>query len=941
MKGLILCSIAAALVMTAGPARCQTLERARISLDGEWGFRLDSHNEGVEKQWPMSSAPIDERVVVPSCWQAQGYGKPTETLAHDYQGAAWYQKEVDVPAGWRGKHIEMLFEGALIHTTAWVNGERVGDIEAFSAPFRFDVTSAIRPGAANRIAVRVSNTEPGGVEEAGGRRAVVGPTGCLNYTGRWGGLYQPVSLEARGAVSVGRVAISTSLAQSTASVSIRLENHTPQPVEGGRAEVEILRSSDGAVVGRARQPVEAQAGAPAEITIAAAVSGVEPWSPEHPNLYAARIRVFDGDRLIDEVRQPFGFREISVFGKQILLNGRPLYLRGYGDDSVYVLEGTPPYERQEWLRRFRLAKSLGFNAVRFHSMTPPQIAFEAADETGMLVAAELPVVTVEHFLPYRELLQNELTRTIETSRNHPSWILFAMGNEFNARRVGGGEKARQMRRTVGEMVELAKRMDPGRLYLSNQGYMVEPSDVASLYQGVAADRPTIKHEYGAYHTSLPDFSLIDRMTGVVRPTWLEAQRKIVEAMGAADRYPAYLRNSWRMLDVSHKAFLEKIRSREDIQGYFYWLITDFPAGTPEGPAWRWGWLNYFWEPKGFSAAEARESNSAIVPLIDRGIGRRMLWSDEPASIGISLSNFSPEAVRDAKLEWQVRSGAAEVASGVLPIGRAPASKVSNIGRITWGPLRAARPQKLDLSVTLHCDLGEFRNHWSFWSFPRVKHTGLGMPVVSLLEERDLERYFPFVKPAGETLEDDDVVVAPTLSAAVIQHVEQGGRALVLANAGTFGSADTYLPQGLGGARGLVVETHRALGDFPHDDFPDLQFYALLEGASAFPLASEWRESVPGQGAAPIVGGLINTRDRRTGTNVLSPVAYLIEFRLGRGKILISTLNLRGRLDDAYPSAIYLLGELLQYVGSNDFDPKQTLSVADAQILSVPYTEMIH
>jgi len=915
-------------------------QRNRISLDGEWGFRLDPRDDGKRQAGPPAS--VEDRIRVPSSWQAQGYGQPDGTLAHDYQGAAWYRKEIEVPADWKGRIVELAFEGSLIHTTAFVNGKEAGDVFGISAPFRFDVSALVKPGARNVISVRVSNTEPPGHHEPGARRAVPGLTGCLNYEGRWGGLHQSVALESRDSLSVGSVGISTNLAESTSQLTLRIDNRRSRALADGRLEVAIHRRSDGAVVGRDRKALDVTARESAEVVMEVAVADRALWSPEHPNLYEARVELFDGDRPVDALQETFGFREIEVSGKQILLNGKPLYLRGYGDDSIYVMDGTPPHEKQEWARRFRIAKTLGFNAVRFHSMTPPRVGFEAADEVGILVAAELPVVTVEHFLPFRDLLPGELVRTIHSFRNHPSWVFFAMGNEFSPRRVGGGEKAELMLETSRSLVELAESLDPDRIYMANQGYMVEPADIAVLYQGVALDRPTIKHEYGAYHTSLPDFSLIERMTGAIRPTWLEAQREAIAAFGVSELYQDYLQNSWRLLQISRKAFLEKLRAREDIQGYYYWLITDFPGGTPEGPAWRWGWLNYFWETKGFTVEEAQEINAPVVPLIDRGISERTLWAEEKTSIGVSVSNGSGETVRRATMVWRLSAGGTVLASGELPIPEAPAARVTSLGQIEWGALDLEAPTKLVLSATIRSNAGDIANHWDLWAFPRPEGKGASdRSTVSLLSERNIQHYFPFVEAVDVIPSNEATVLAPSLSSDVISHLEKGGRAVVLGAPGAFGEADVYLPTGLGGARGLVMEDHPALGDFPHDGFPDLQMHALLEGASAFPLDSAWRERVPAQGASPIVGGLVMTRDRSARRNIVSPVAHLLELQVGRGKLLISTLNFRGRLDDAYPGAVYALSQLLKYASSDRFNPDFRLSLEDAQILAVPYTEMIH
>ena len=120
------------------------------------------------------------------------------------------------------------------------------------------------------------------------------------------------------------------------------------------------------------------------------------WSPDDPYLYRLTAGLYRNGDLIDETSERFGMRRFETDGTRLLLNGTPLYLRGYGDDNVEVLTGTPPADKRVHLERLRRAKSFGFNAVRFHSMTPPPEYFDAADEVGMLVMPELPVVYTQY-----------------------------------------------------------------------------------------------------------------------------------------------------------------------------------------------------------------------------------------------------------------------------------------------------------------------------------------------------------------------------------------------------------------------------------------------------------------------------------------------------------------------------------------------------------------
>ncbi len=933
---LIVSLLAAAGLLHAAPGA-----RPQISLNGSWSFRLDTAGVGEQRLWYRSERPFESRIDVPGNWQAEGQGDPTPFLRNDFEGSAWYDREVNAPAEWQGKKIDLVFEGSVIYTTAYVNGTKVGDMASMDTPFRFDITHALRPGQRNRITVRVANLNPDADRANADRWSE--PRGCLHLLTRFGGILQPVYLEARDPVSVEGLIVSASFARSSVEVSFQVDHAATDRLDGVEATVEVMREGDSAVVANGSTRIETPDLPTAHAKVSLAVHGALPWSPETPNLYRARVTLQRSGQPLDLVEERFGFRDLEISGRKLFLNGAPLYIRGYGDDSIYPVAGTPPYDKAEWKRRFQLAKNYGFNAVRFHSMTPPRVGFEAADEVGMIIDAELPALSVAALPQHVDFLKKELVRTIEAYRNHPSWVLFAFGNEFNAEFLHNDSERQLLHDTVREFMALAKKTDANLWYLSNQGYMVEPTDIAALYQGVAPDRPTIKHEYGGYLASLPDISLIDKYSGVVRPGWLEKARDWITAHGDLEKYPQYLEHSWRVLQIAHKAYLEKIRMRPDIQGYFYWLISDVPESKGFGTSWEWGWFNDFWEPKGIQPEQGREVQAAIMPLISAGLGQRTFWAEDGASMDVFVSNYGARDLRDTSFEWELRSAQGPLQAGRVPFEEAKRSTVTRVGEIRWGRIAAERPEKLQLIVKIQSAEVESRNHWDFWCFPQKDLAAAkpSKPIVSLLPERDLERYFPYVKMAHEPPEPGSVLLAPDLSGPVIEFLEKGGRAVVLSNLKVFGEPHgynaaagigSYLPGAFGNSLGMTVQNHPAMGRFPHDGFPDTQFYNLFEEGTYF---------VTPLPALPIIGGLLGRRVALQRGENLTHVAQLIEYRVGRGKLLLSTLNIRGRLDDAYPEAIYLLDQMLRYAASEDFAPAQRLSIEEAQNLSVPYTKMIH
>jgi beta-galactosidase len=865
--------------------------RARIDLNGAWQFRLDSQ------------AAFARSIQVPGCWQAQGVGEQSGILRHHYAGTAWYRKTVSIPESWKGKRVTLRIGGALRIAELFMNGKPGGSHDGMSAPFEFDVTDVVRAGASNIIDLRISNpgNPPG---ESPDKQIPSQPAGMLNYIGNWGGIYGPVELEATSRIWIEQVWVRPDLAKSTARFGIRVHNTEGQAFRGQ------LRVAVGPHQGAAA--IQVPAGQAAETELAVPMPGARLWSPEHPDLYMAAVTVLRGDAECDRVDQRFGMREIKTQGSVLLLNGKPLYLRGYGDDNVEVLTGVPSASKEVYLGRLRLARSFGFNAVRFHSMTPVREYFEAADEVGMLVMAELPVAYTQYLLPFKDFVRNELTSVVLAHRNHPSWLSLALGNEFNLDWIKDENSKREFQDTVGEFYRLAKSLMPDRIVLSNDGNRLEPTDMMSLGRGAAANHPTVRHEFGEYYCSLPDLSLIPKFTGVMIPEWLEAKSRWVTENGLAAEYPAYLRNSQRLLQLGHKFQIERVRRDADVTGYTYWLIVDYPGGTGEGDSWEEGWFDSFWQPKGVLPEDGRELNSPVLPLIDAGPGDRTLWSDSTKDLKVLVSNYGDREIREGAASWRVSSDGRTLAESRVEHLAAPLGRIGPVSTISIGHVGGESPRKLNLVV----DVDGHVNHWNFWAFPRLLMRHAESPIAAAVVWPGLKRYYPFVQSGAHAPVAHSVWITPVLDNAAIDFLESGGRVwLALEKTGDV----TFFPAS-GGALGTVVREHPALQGFPHEDFCDLQFYSLMQHATPFPL-----DHLPK--IAPIIGGIRTKAGFLSKRKELSKVGYVFEARVGAGRLLVTTLRIGSQLDDAHPEAVFLCDRLLRYCDSSEFRPQAEIAAS--------------
>ncbi len=434
--------------------------RPQIDLTGAWDFYPDIGDSALER---VTVKP--GKIIVPGAWQAQGYGapggtipsanigpgtSPAEYLRHNLMGRCLYVREVAIPAGWRGQRVFLCVRRAYRYTDLTVNGKRVGEYEGFTTPFEFDVTAAIAFGKPNRLVVGVDNRPRPGRDTLG--------TG--NLYGNWGGIGGAVYLEARPPTWIGDVFAVPHVKSSDVELQIAL-----QTAEGGfardvtaRAEVYPWKPTGaaGPISGGASIAVPDGLSNGQTLVLPLAISSPRLWTPETPNLYTVRVTLARNGKAFDELSVRFGLREITAEGRNLFLNGKPLYLSGYGDDATEPLTGMLPADRAVYVKRLSLMRSLGFNFVRHHSCVPHDEYFDAADEVGMLVQPEAGLAYTGFWRTGRQLFEREWPAIVKAFRNHPSIWAWCMGNELFLNEFPDRESSR-------ETVDLSQPLTNGPL----------------------------------------------------------------------------------------------------------------------------------------------------------------------------------------------------------------------------------------------------------------------------------------------------------------------------------------------------------------------------------------------------------------------------------------------------------------------------------------------
>ena len=262
--------------------------------------------------------------------------------------------------------------------------------------------------------------------------------GMMQFLVASGGITSHVRLEARPDPQLDRIALRAEPGLKGVLAGVSAKRSQAGTAWQGRCRVRVL-NADGATATEGEAPLaiaaESTISGTAELRLA--FPELRPWSPDDPHLYRVEVTLLDAAGERDGTTVRTGFRTLVADANtgNFLLNGRPLFLRGCGYDSLEPIHGSPPPDKAIYVERLRHLKDYGFNAIRFLSHTPLREFFEAADEVGMLLQTE-----GEWFMaatPMRPgtaaILQAQVPRMIREFENHPSWYSFSCFNEaFNA-----------------------------------------------------------------------------------------------------------------------------------------------------------------------------------------------------------------------------------------------------------------------------------------------------------------------------------------------------------------------------------------------------------------------------------------------------------------------------------------------------------------------------
>lgn len=420
-------------------------------------------------------------------------------------GVGWYRRALDIPASDKGKSIFLDVDGAMSYATVWLNGQIVGGWPYGYNSWRVDLTQHIIPGGRNVLAIRLDNP----------------PASARWYPG--GGLYRDIWLTKAQPVRVAQwgSAVTTrdvSAASATVKVALAVDNAGSEGASVSAVTEIFALDASGRRRGRAvaridHAPGDAPAGGNVSLQGEAVVSQPRLWGPpptQSPNLYLAVSTIRHGGRISDVYETRFGIRDVRFDAAQgLVVNGEKLRIQGVNNHHDLGALGAA-FNRRAAQRQLEILRDMGVNAVRMSHNPPAPGLLDLTDEMGFLVmdevfdSWELKKTPLDFHLIFPEWREADLRSMIRRDRNHPSVILWSVGNEVGEQY--SGEAGANLTR---ELVAIAKDEDPSRLTTVAMNFakadmpMPREVDVISLnYQG--AGIRGIIGQYPAFHAAFPN-----------------------------------------------------------------------------------------------------------------------------------------------------------------------------------------------------------------------------------------------------------------------------------------------------------------------------------------------------------------------------------------------------------------------------------------------------
>ena len=891
---------------------CKSSKIDVLDLSGKWTVKIDSTDVGEKEGW--TNQLFKTNIMLPGTLDDAGLGKANTlesslskpqilhlTRQNNYVGAAWYSKKISIPANWKEKDMILMLERVLWDSQVWVDGKKVeGHEESLISPHIYNLTTYLSRGHSHILTIRIDNRKRYDISVKDLAHAYTNETQIM-----WNGVLGKMYIKAVDKSYIDYVEIYPNVDEKRLKAVVHINNDSK---DSYKAHLSIkLSEKDGEkIYNTTEKEILIKPGKSTIDLDCLMYEDMKMWSEFSPTLFTAVVKMVAND-MISENKTDFGMRSLTTDGNKLILNGKPLFLRGTLESCIFPLTGTPPMTKLGWEKVFKTAKEYGLNHLRFHSWCPPEAAFEKADEMGFYLQIELPVwtLTIGQDPQTIDFLKKEADRIIKYYGNHPSFCLWSMGNELQ------GDFS-----VLSNIVDELKSKDARHLYTTttftfekghgvwpenNDDYFVtqwtkkgwvrgqgvfnklKPSfdkDYTKSVEGMKV--PLITHEVGQYSV-YPDLSEIPKYTGILKPLNFIGVKKDLEKKGLLDQASNYLKASGALAKILYKEEIERALKTDGISGFQLLDLHDYPG---QGTA-LVGLLNAFWDSKGIvTGKEFREFCSPVVPLLR--FPKAVYTNNETFEAEVEICNYGAQKLENKSIKWSLLSNNIPIKQGVIKNLSLDFGYNGNIGEIHIPLNNISSASKL--VIKLNVAGTSYQNQWNIWVYPNSKKVNFG----NVKYTRDYTTAKTLLSKGEKVLFNPDWKTMIGLEGKFVP---------------VFWSP-VHFPKQAGTMGILCNPENKALAYFPTDMHSDWQWWDLNIHSTAMVVDSI-------KGGSPIVSIIDNFVNNRR-------LASLYEGQVGEGKLILATFDLKNNLDKR-PVARQMLKSLLNYMNSEYFNPSGLLN----------------
>jgi beta-galactosidase len=405
----------------------------RVNMDANWRFHRGDVNGAQEPSFDDSQW---RRLKLPHDWAIEGpfdQNLNPHTGALPIFGVGWYRKTFFLSQNAQGRHFTIVFDGAMSNSTVWINGHELGGRPYGYTSFAFDLTQYMKFGAdSNVLAVRLAPED---------------------HSSRWypgAGIYRNVWLDVTSPVHVaewGTYITTPEVSDQKATVAVKTDIENSSDNEANVVVRSTVMDAAGKTVNSTKtDSTGVSAGGTRTLASALAIANPLRWNIDHPYLYTLVTEVMVGNRVVDKYKTTFGVRTIEFTRqKGFLLNGKVHKIHGVCQHSDLGALGMA-VNRRATERQLQILKAAGVNAIRTSHNPPSPELLEYCDRLGLVVMDEAfdmwrtPKVPNGYSKYYDQWSERDLRDMVRRDRNHPSIIMWSIGNEIPEQKSPEGYK---------------------------------------------------------------------------------------------------------------------------------------------------------------------------------------------------------------------------------------------------------------------------------------------------------------------------------------------------------------------------------------------------------------------------------------------------------------------------------------------------------------------